>query len=149
MAGSDSRFDAARFREAIQFAMSMGAPTETADQATFIWVTQDDFEREDSSGAPWDWTATPTVDNSVPDVVELNVAVEYRAGLGDMTGRAAGQFDNPGAVITVLDEDYDSIVGADQVLLGGDTYVIDYVTQVALFEVDVYQIHCTARDESA
>jgi hypothetical protein len=150
MAGTDTRFDAAQFREAIQFAMSMGSPAETADQVTFRWNTKDDYasDEEDNTGRPWDWTSTPTADNSVDDVILTNVAVEYRSGLGDLTSKAIGQFDNPAAVVTVLDEDYASIVGADEVLLGQNTYVIDYVTQVGLFEVDVYQIHTTARDES-
>lgn len=148
MAGTDARFNATQFREAIQFAMNMGAPTETADQVTFVWNVKDDYASEDNTGSPWDWTATPTQDNSVDNVTLTNVAVEYFSGLGDLNARAAGQFDNPTAVVTILDEDYTSVVGANEVLLGGNTYVINYVTQVGLFDVDVYQIHCTARDES-
>jgi len=148
MAGSNTGFSADAFRDAIQFAMSMGSPNDSVDKATFVWRTKDGFASADNSGDPWDWSDTPVVDNSVENVTLDNVAVEFRSGLGDLTARAVGQFDNPGATLTLLDTDYAQVVGADEVILGGNTYVVDYVTQVALFDVDVYQVFCTARDES-
>lgn len=148
MAGTNTGFSADAFRDAIHFAMTMGSPTSEVARATFVWKTKDDFASADNTGSPWDWADTPTVDNSIENVTLTNVAVEYSPALGDLTARSAGQFDNPGATLTLLDEEYAQVVGADEVLLGGNTYVIDYVTQVALFEVDVYQIFCTARDES-
>lgn len=148
MAGSNTGFSADAFRDAIHFAMSMGSPNDTVDKATFVWRTKDGFASADNSGDPWDWSDVPVVDNSVENVTLDNVAVEFRSGLGDLTARAVGQFDNPGATLTLLDTDYAQVVGADEVILGGNTYVVDYVTQVALFDVDVYQVFCTARDES-
>lgn len=152
MAGTtDSRaagFNAAAFRDAIRFAMNMGLPNATEERATFKWNTVRTYTTADPAGSPYDYTATPATSVAHADVA-IPVAVEFSARPAGSRDTSVGQFDSSRAVITVLDEDYALIVGADQVLLGGNTYEIQFVgPPVALFDVTIYQIYCDARDES-
>lgn len=150
MAGSDPRFDANAFRTNIRFAMTMGLPNTVAERATFRWTVVRTFAKDDASGAPLDWgtTATTTVTN--PDV-QVECAVEFGVAAAENTN--VGTFDTSRAVITVLDEEFALLtvnnVLADRVLLGGNTYEVDYVgPPLGLFDVTVYQIYCKAPDES-
>lgn len=150
MAGSDVRFDAAAFRTNIRFAMTMGLPNTSAEKATFQWTVRRTFNKGDTGGQPFDWSATATATTTHPDV-QIPVAVEFGDQGQDSTN--VGTFDMARAIITVLDEDFALIVidgvMADKVLLGGNTFMIDYVAPpLGLFDVTVYQLHCKAPDES-
>lgn len=150
MAGSNAGFDPAEFRTNIRAAMEMGLPTDPAERVTFRWKAVKVFNSAtDHSGDPYDFSATPDVVTTHPDV-QVPAAVEFFAiRTSSEGGTAVGHFDTPRAVITVLDVDYPSVEGADEVVLGGNTYKINYVAPpLGLFEVTVYQIHCTAGDES-
>lgn len=154
MAGSDGRFDAGAFRDAIRFAMTMGLPQSTQERATFQWDTQRTFQRPDSGGSPYDWTATATTTITYPDV-QIPVAVESPGGAqaGTMDDTPVGQFDIQRVIITILDQDFEEIVVggvmANRVLLGETPYEIDFVAPpLGLFEVTVYQLHAKAVDES-
>lgn len=140
-------FDADAFRTAIKNTMKMGAPTDASERATFIWTTVKTFSRADSGGKPWtkDATAATVVTH---DPVQVDVAVEFIPRATIASGTPMGAFESPRAVITVLDEDYALIEGANKVLLGGNSYTIDYIAPpVGLFDVTVYEIHCSAIDE--
>lgn len=141
MAGTDAGFDAGAFRTAIRFAMNMGSPNLTAEKATFRWTRQQTFNPQDPAHRPYNWTQTPATDTTPADVVLDEVAVEFatnRAG----GGTAVGEFVPLRATVTLLDEEYAQVEGADMVLLGGHTYAISMTTVVALFSVDVYQMFC-------
>ena len=146
-------FDAAAFRDAIQFAMNMGLPQATADRITFRWTTQDDFAIEDQAGETYDWTGTPTA-TSAPDDVQIPAAVEFipRSTLAGGTGIA--DFDTPRVVVTVLDTHWPQVTSedgrrADRMVIGGNTYEINFVAPpLGLFGVTVYQIHGEAVDET-
>jgi hypothetical protein len=142
MAGSNPAFDATAFRTAIKSAMAMGAPTSVQERATFRWVTAKTFNIDDPAGRPYDWGQAPATSTTTADV-QIDCAVEFTST--SSTTNAVGQFEKARATITVLDEDYVKIIGADQVILGGDTYVIDFVEPpIGLFEVTIYQVHCSA-----
>lgn len=141
MTGSNAGFDPEAFREAIHFAMSMGSPTQTAEKATFRWTRQQSFTPQDPAHRPYNWTQTPATDTTPDDVVLDNVAVEFatnRAG----GGTSVGDFVPLRATVTLLDDEYAQVQGADIIVLGGHTYAVSMTTVAALFSVDVYQMFC-------
>lgn len=126
----------------------MGLPGATADRATFRWTTQNTYEKHDSSGSPWDFTSVPVVTTSHADV-QVPVAWQFQPSRTTSGTNVVAEFEAPVVIVTVLDEDYEQIIGADLVMMGQNTYEIQYVAPpVGLFEVTVYQIYCRARDES-
>lgn len=150
MAGSDPRFDADAFRTNIRFAMTMGLPNTVAERATFRWTVVRTFAKDDAAGNPYNWESTATTTVANPDV-QVECAVEFGNGGTDNTN--VGTFDAGLVTITVLDEEFALLtvgnVMADKVLLGGNTYDIDFVgPPLGLFDVTVYQIYCKAPDES-
>lgn len=148
VSGFGGGFNAEQFRTAIKNTMRMGAPQDTAQRATFRWKTIKTHSRGDRGGKPWDLTATPTAVTERDDV-QVDVAVEFSARTTLSGGTPIGEFDTPRAVITVLDEDYELIEGANFVLLGGNTYKIDFIAPpIGLFTVTVWQIYASAVDET-
>ena len=145
-----SGFDAATFRDSIQFAMNMGLPETTSERVTFRWTPEKDWRIEDPGGNPYDYSSTNAPTNTVaPADVQVDAAVEFVTRTTLSGGTAIGEFNTPRAVITLLDVDYAQIEGADKVLLGGNTYYVDFVAPpMGLFDVTIYQIHCSAGDES-
>lgn len=143
-----SGFNAAAFKDAVKFAMKMGAPDSEALRATFIWRSVSTYAAADSGGQPWSLSDTPLTTTET-DPVLVDVAVEFVARTTLAGGTPIGNFDTPRAIITILDDDYALITGADQVLLGGNTYNIDLVAPpLGLFGVTIYQLHCSAIDEA-
>jgi len=139
-------FNAAEFRAAITSTMEMGLPNAVEERPTFRWKTRKTFEIADPEGRPYDFGAAPTKQQSHEDV-QVPCSVQFINMKGD--GNAVGQFDQPRAVLTLLDEHYTLVEGADEVLLGGNTYKVDYVAPpTGLFSVDVYKIYVLAVDES-
>jgi hypothetical protein len=60
-----------------------------------------------------------------------------------------GHVENPRAVLTVIDTYIEDIAGATGVMFDDAKYVIDYTAPVlGLFDVNIYQIYCTAFDEA-
>ncbi len=142
-----SGFNATEFREAIRFAMNMGLPQDELQRVTFRWLEQKDFNIEDSEGLPYDFTSSPTITAAQQDVL-VDAAVEF-LGTSSINGTSIGGFNIPRAIVTLLDEDYDLVEGADEILLGENIYTIDFVAPpMGLFEVTVWQIYCSALDES-
>lgn len=148
MAGSNAAFDAAVFRQSIRSTMTMGLPTADADKPTFTWSTQNQYAVESPADNPYDWTATPTSTVTHAEV-RVPCAIEFSARPAGSRETALGEFDTSRVIITVLDEDYTLIEGADGVRMGGNDYIIEFVAPpMGLFEVTVYQLYCQARDES-
>lgn len=142
MAGSDPAFDSDLFRVSIRAAMTMGMP-EGDLTATFRWSEQKTFSRADPSGKPYNWSATPVTDVAHPDVT-VPVAVEY-SGQQIEDGTTVGVFSHGKAKITVLDDDYELVNTADQVLLGGKIYDITFKQTENLFDVGVWYLFAQAR----
>lgn len=146
MAGSNPSFNAANFRTQIKATMRMGLPTNVADQATFVWEAVKTYANDDPNANPYNLAQAPTTSSQHANV-RVDVAVEMLGN--DLTDTSVGQINNQHARITVLDEDYAQIVGATKVLLGQNTYEINFVSPpIGLFEVTVYQMDCTAIDEN-
>lgn len=155
MAGTDRRFNATRFREAIKFAMAMGAPEATDERVTFKWTTDSTYSEQDTGGNPFSWEAAP-VTTDAPADVQVDCAVSWAtARAGSRTapaGTAVGQFDTTHGVLTLLDVDYAQIFSngrrADRVEIDGDLYDIKFVAApYGLLEVTVYDVHIAAIDE--
>lgn len=146
-----SGFDAAQFRDAIKFAMRMGLPDSVPLRATFHWTPNKTYSVTDPSGQPYGWTADSLTSVAPPDVL-VDVAVEFQRYSSGEGNTSIGEFQTTSVVLTLLDVDYALIAGpprADIVLLGGNTYVVDYVAPpIGLFDVTVYQIYLRAEDES-
>lgn len=140
-------FSADLFRSGIRNAMMMGLPQNSEERVTFRWTVKRTYGVADSSGMPFNFSDAPATEETKADV-QVPAAVEFVGSTTD-SGTSIGAFQTPRAVITVLDVDYPQVEGADQVVLGGNTYQIDYVAPpLGLFDVSIYQIHCQAKDES-
>lgn len=143
-----SAFNAGQFRDAIRFAMTMGLPDSTADRATFKWTPVKTYANSDTGGRPYNLTETAASTTSHSDV-QIPVAWQFASRQGQEEQTSLGQFDTSRVVLTILDEDYTKVTGADHVVMGGNTYDIDFVAPpIGLFEVTVYELYCRARDES-
>lgn len=148
MAGTNPAFNSQAFKDGIHLAMNMALPNAASERATFRWRTEKTFSKEDSAHRPYDWTSSAVTTDSHPDV-QVACAVEFSARTTLAGQTAMGHFDSSRAVITLLDEDYVQVEGADEVLLGENTYVVDFVAPpIGLFDVTIYQMYCSARDES-
>jgi hypothetical protein len=148
MAGSNAAFDPDAFRSAIRLAMVMGQPVDPAEQTTFVWLEEDTFAAEGPGPEtdPYSWTATPTSTVAARRVIQVNCAVEFTRGTS-LEGEAMGAFAPNSAVLTLLDEDWALVQDADEVLIGGNTYLIDAPggTPSGLFDVTVWQLRVSAR----
>lgn len=148
MVGSNPAFDPAVFRASIRSTMNMGLPVPVEERPTFRWSVKADYAIEDPASKPYNWTATPTNVETHPDV-QVPCAVEFAARPAGSTETTLGQFDVSRVIVTILDEDYAQVRGADVILVGTNTYDVDFVgPPLGLFEVTVYQIFATARDET-
>ena len=143
-----SSFDEDLFRDSIRFAMNIGIPETEADRPTFRWNVEKAYAVADPAGAPYSWTATPT-QTITHDDVQVPVAVQFVPKKSQSYGTPFGEVDPSRAILTVLDEDYELIRGADQVILTGNTYNFTNIAPAdGLFGVTVYSIYCEAVDES-
>lgn len=141
-------FNAEEFRDAIRFAMRMGLPEDESERATFKWTPQKTFAKTDAAGRPLDWTSTPLTESTHEDV-QIDVAKEFQRYSSGEGITSLGEFHSTSVVLTILDEDYELVDGADKVELGGNTYTVEYVAPPdGMFEVTVYQVYLRAEDES-
>lgn len=130
--------------------MNMGLPPNVEDRATFRWKKQRTYTRPDIKGIPYNLRDTPLTDTQHPDVqVPVAVAIPTRSTISLVETPSGEINDDVRVVITVLDTYYSQVVGASEVLLGGNTYDIDYWgPPIGLFDVEVYQVFLVSRDES-
>ena len=152
MAGTDPGFDADAFRDAIRFAMSMGAPEDTTKRVTFRWTEQKSYTRADSGGKPWNFNEVPVATEEYDDV-QVDCAVEFGARPASIRDTTIGQFDPSLVTVTVLDEQYEEIMAndvmPDLIVIDGNEYEISFLEPpIGLFEVTVYRFVAEARDES-
>lgn len=146
MAGTDPGFNAAEFRDAIHFAMQMGAAPDEAEQVQFGFASVLTFNgTADGDNVPFDPAATVT--SVAPPLVHVDCAVEYFDAENQPTN--FGLMAPTRLAITLLDEEYDQVKEASYVLVHGDRY--DYRrTQPpqGLFDVGLYVMHFTAQSET-
>lgn len=140
-------FNSGQFREIIRSTMQMGLPNTVRERPTFVWdaITVHSGPTN-AAGKPFDFNAPPVSVNR-KEPLEVDCAVEHVDRMPD--GTPLGQFENPRAVIYIMDEDFPLIEGATGVLLGGNLYKINYVAPpLGLFDFTLYAVHCQAEDES-
>lgn len=126
--------------------MTLGLPPVETDRPIFF-TPQDavNYARADNEEIPFDPSARPQV--PAPVQVSVPCAVEYvdAAGRVETFGTV-----NPSKIrLTLLDEDYQRVVGFSYVEIGGDRY--NYAKTeppLGLGEVGVWTIHCIAEDEA-
>ena len=144
--GFGESFSAEVFRSNIKNVMKMGSPSAVVERATFQFAPSDTYStRVDVSGKPYSLGQQPA-STEVKEDVQVDCAVDYVNRYPD--GTPIGEFNNTRAKVTILDVDYELVRDAKTILMGGNTFVINYVEEVGLFSVTVYTAHCTARDDS-
>lgn len=156
MAGSDSRFDPTKFRDAIHFAMRMGFPEDTQQQVTWHWNVQREFIRADSGGEPYEWSASQVVgETDISDII-VNCALKFAdtAGGSRVAGTSLGIMDVANATVTLLDDEYDALLAHGSGKFPNQALIDDAIYQVVfikppqgLFEVTVYEVLIQAIDE--
>lgn len=156
MAGSDSRFSASKFRDAIHFAMQMGFPEDSSERLTWKWITQREFHKEDSGGLPYEWKASQVVSETVVSDLSVKCAIKFTATQSGsrVAGTALGVMDVASAVVTLLDTEYDLLLAhggrlPDQAEIDGALYEVQFVAPpTGLFDVTVYDVYIQAVDEA-
>lgn len=155
--GLSVAFDSEGFRQAIRFAMQMGAAPNPALRPTFVFpstgrtftkdgVTLDPATvRTDREGNPLDptirGTPTPGVRKQVDCAIEI-----VRADANEIP---VGNFRQTKAVVTLLDEEYEQVKGCRELVYNGDRYVFGYEPEVVgLFDVGTFTMIFYAVDET-
>lgn len=154
MAGSNAAFNPTQFRTSIRQTMEMGMPTTVSERLTWHWNRVQTFSPQDPTTNPYEWdqaTVTDVPGNSAePDgSLVVTYALEFASRQQEGEDTPFGQFDTTRAVVTMLDEEYVLVSTADYASINGSVYEIDFSgPPLGLFEVTVYQVYLTARDEA-
>lgn len=141
-------FDAAKFTDAIRFAMKMGTPETANERVTFHWNDELRFTAEDPDHQPYDWTATPTNASVVRTPVSVDVAVDP----GVLASRThmetgVGEFQQSALNIYMLDAEYAKVFDADYVEIDGQIYdLVMWAAPTGLFSVTVHSCVVRVRD---
>lgn len=153
----ENSFSAARFRDAIDFAMSMGIPQDESHRVTFVWKGTKAYTDADTRRSPYDWTDTPSATTTATDVplsLAVPAAVEFYDAKSASGESAMGDFDIGRVRITMLDTSYaqlvDDVLGLpDECSIDGATYTVDYwMPPMGLFDVTIHTCFAAALDES-
>jgi hypothetical protein len=146
MAGSDSGFNAAEFRDAIHFAMQLGAAPDPAEQLKFYFPSTLVYTGPaDGNEVPFDPATTVTSTPSAP--VTVDCAVEYFDAENQPT--SFGLLAPARIGVTLLDVDYAKVKGCSHVVIHGDRYNYRRTEPPAgLFDVGLYTLHFTSENET-
>jgi hypothetical protein len=154
--GISATFPPQQFRNAVRFAMEMGTSPDAAKQPVFVFrsasrtywkggVELTSTPRLDRDGKPLD--PTVKVVESAPVTKRVDCAVEIERA--DAEELPVGNFRPTKATVTLLDEEYEQVKGARELIYNGDRYVYGYEpVGLGLFSVGVNQIIYYAIDES-
>ena len=146
MAGSNADFNAAEFRDAIAFAMTMGAAVDVGERATFHFPKTLVYNAPaDGAQVPFDPAATVTA--SEPPAIQVNCAIDYFDAENQPT--SFGLLSPSRLTITLLDEDYAKVKDSSYVVVHGDRYNYRRTEPPSgLFDVGIYTMHFTAQNET-
>lgn len=157
MAGTDTRFNATKFRNGIKFAMEMAFPDDESKRFTWHWTPERTFKKADSGGFPLEFKQSQVatevdVSDFIVDVACKFTAVGSQSRVG---GTEMGIFDLATIEATLLDNDYDTLKAhgdgrlPDQATVDGNLYIVQiWKPPVGLFEVTIYQAVLQAQDET-
>lgn len=145
MAGNLPGFDPDEFRDALRFAMNMGAPPDAEQQATFVFpMIPTSTVPVDARGVPYA-PGTPVSRTPSKDPVRVPCAIEDAASESDETG--FGSF-GQAIIVTLFDEDFEVVEGFEYVVVGGVRY--DYARALVprgLGPVGIYRLLCTGEGQ--
>lgn len=133
-------FDGDVVRSALRNTMQLAAPVK------FRWKSDRQFEKASPAGNPYNWTADPveTVDH---EDVEIPVAMEVTGGQQNDSYNEIGAFNPRSVTLYVLDVDYVSVDGANQVVIDDQVYDIKFhAPHLELVDVKLEVLHCQAED---
>lgn len=147
MANANSEFDADAFRTGIRFVYNLAAPPVAEEQITFFYNSQLIYNTPvDGEDTPFDPQATvqrvaPRAVKNVPCGIEYFDAAHQEIVFGTVTASKIH--------VTLLDEDYQRVKGANYVVLGGEKYLYK-VTEApsGLFDVGLYVTHWTNENDT-
>lgn len=139
-------FNSQEFTSAILSVMEMGTPNKVEERATFIWRDEVRYGETDEFNLPYD---VLDQENRVKEGKRVQALCTYR--FVDRAGNdtPVGQFNNDRLVATMLGVEYEKVKGHYKALFGGNKYTLIKVEPpIALFDVDVYELHYQADDEA-
>ena len=155
--GISADFPKQQFENAIRFAMQMGTPNDPDKRPIFIFPTKektywrDDVQiptpHLDADGRPLD----PNIEMRISDPIEKEgvlcaIEVETSAAVGEIP---VGKFPSTRLVITLLEAEWEEVVGCDGVRYNGDYYVYDHEPQnYGLFDSNVHTMIFVSEDET-
>jgi hypothetical protein len=140
VAGTLPSFDPDEFRDAIRFAQTMGMPDDVGAQATFYFaktVTAD--APVDDAGVPFAPETAVTRETSKSPV---RVTCSIEDGGPEASETPIGKY-GKAIVITLLDEEYEKVVGFEVVAYQGVDYDFDReLLASALGSVGIHRLLC-------
>lgn len=157
MAGTDTRFNATRFRNGIKFAMEMAFPDDETKRFTWHWTTKRTYTKQDSGDFPFEWNQSQVASEPTIDDLQVDVAVKFQpvGSESRVGGTDLGIFDLATIQATLLDTEYETILDhgdgrlPDQATVDGSVYVVQmWQPPLGLFEVTIYQVLLQAVDET-
>lgn len=149
MAGTNPNFDASAFRDAIEFAMTMGAPDAEEERVKFIFKSEKTYETADTSGNPYSWESTPTATTGSDTEVTVPIAMEFIERSSQSRDTSMGHLQPSHVQIYVMDTHIDDVQGATELEIDGDRYYIkSWSPPIGLFDFTLYPLLAEAQDES-
>lgn len=152
MAGTDTRFDSARFIEAILFAQEMGMPPDVADQPLFFPPDERSYVDVDAEEEPWDFRVPGDV---VPDG---GLAPEGVAAICGMVTRetkampdeaSAGQFTPARIKLSFVPAEWAKVSDFHTVRIGGLMYQRGKTyPPTGLFDVEIVNVEVRVADSA-
>lgn len=139
-------FNANAVRAGLRTAMTVGLPPLASEQPVFYMPRTMDAPTQnvDSEGVPFNPSYAPTFDPPVTHKVPC--AIEYVDGEGKLTG--FGVVAPTKVVLTLLDEDYQTVKGFEYVAIAGVRYWYRRTENPkGLISVGLYKVHCQSEDE--
>lgn len=157
MAGSHGGFDSIaqppvdRIREALRRTMVLGLPETESERPTFYFERVNTWDRFDSEGNPWDWTAAP-VSSSQKAPVQPVCAYEFFSPLGrqGIHETEVGEFQPTTLVVTLLEDEFQEVSGFTYLTVGPGSqkwYFRYWRPAYSIADMTVYQIHCAVGDD--
>ncbi len=152
--GITASADTTAIRNALRFAMQLGAPPTLSQQATFIFPSTgrryylDNVEvftpRVDRDGVPLNPEIKVVENQAVERKVDCAVEIEHIKP----NELPVGPYRPTKATVTVLDEQYGLINGCREMRYSGDTYLFDSQNGMGLFDMGVFVMYFYGADES-
>lgn len=154
-----SKFNEAKFRNAILNTFLMGMPESDGDKLKWFWKRDKTYSPQDPTGNPYDWGSTPVTDDpGNPDITDtpgedqyliVPYALEFSSRPAGSVPTILGEIDNARAVVTLFDTDFEQIKTADYCTISDTRYRIQFdSTPFGLFGVTVWQVILEAEDEN-